>query len=199
MYLSKVIIQNARCRDVYQFHQAIWQLFPSQPAQKRAFLFRIEAKHPGRGADVLLQSMEAPASSAAAQVLACKPLAFHLKEGDQLRFRLRANPIKTIKDEQQRLNGRGEIKRCRVPLLKEQEQHQWLIRKFSLAARLEHIESTSELPLFFSKNGMGGKIQPMNFEGILTVTSVPALLSLLNNGVGPAKAMGCGLLSLARP
>ena len=199
MYLSKVIIQNAWCRDAYRFHQALWQLFPSQSSQKRTFLFRVEAKNPGRGADVLLQSLDVPTASVAAQVLACKPVAFQLEEGAQLRFRLRANAIKTIKDEKKRLDGRGEIKRCRVPLLKEQELHQWLERKFSLAARLEHIESTNELPLFFSKNGTGGKIQSINFEGILTVTHVPALMSLLKNGVGPAKAMGCGLLSLARP
>lgn len=198
MYLSKVIIQNAWCRDAYQFHQALWQLFPSQTEQKRDFLFRVEARNPGRGCDVLLQSMVAPESSTAAQVLACKPIALHLEEGTQLRFRLRANPIKTIKDEQQRFNGKGQIKRCRVPLLKEQEQHQWLARKLSLAASVERVESANELPLFFSKNGADGKIQPVNFEGILTVADAPALLALLKNGIGPAKAMGCGLLSIAR-
>lgn len=198
MYLSKVTIHNAWCRDAYQFHQALWQLFPSQGDQKRDFLFRVETRHPGRGCDVLLQSIAVPESSAAAHVLACKPIAFCLNEGEQLRFRLRANPIKTIKDEQQRLDGRGQIKRCRVPLVKEQEQHQWLARKLSPAARLEAIESAGELPLFFSKKGAGGKIQPVNFEGFLTVTDAPALLALIKNGIGPAKAMGCGLLSLAR-
>ena len=49
--------------------------------------------------------------------------------GQQLRFRLCANPIKTIRDENGRKNKKGEIKRCRVPLLKENQQIAWLKKK----------------------------------------------------------------------
>ena len=51
------------------------------------------------------------------------------RDGQRLRFRLRANPIKTIRDENGRKNKKGEIKRCRVPLLKENQQIAWLKKK----------------------------------------------------------------------
>ncbi|EAA1049248.1 type I-E CRISPR-associated protein Cas6/Cse3/CasE, partial [Escherichia coli O28ac] len=45
--------------------------------------------------------------------------------------------------------------------------------------------------------GKNGKIQTVCFEGVLTINDAPALIDLLQQGIGPAKSMGCGLLSLA--
>jgi CRISPR system Cascade subunit CasE len=36
------------------------------------------------------------------------------------------------------------------------------------------------------------------FDGILTVTDAEALIQEMMQGIGPAKAFGCGLLSIAR-
>ncbi|WP_249825516.1 type I-E CRISPR-associated protein Cas6/Cse3/CasE, partial [Escherichia coli] len=49
----------------------------------------------------------------------------------------------------------------------------------------------------FSGEGKNGKIQTVCFEGVLTVNDAPALMDLIQQGIGPAKSMGCGLLSLA--
>ena len=198
MYISKISIQSTWCRDTYQLHQALWQLFPDRENDLRDFLFRVEARVPGKGCCVLLQSAHEPISSSAAQVIASKPVDYRLEAGKQLRFRLRANPVKTIKDEQKRMGRDGQIKRCRVPLCKPQEQSQWLERKFFPAAKLLNVETTAESPLFFSKKGQAGKIQPVNFEGLLLITDSSMFMSLLRQGIGPAKAMGCGMLSLAR-
>jgi CRISPR-associated protein Cas6/Cse3/CasE subtype I-E len=43
-----------------------------------------------------------------------------------------------------------------------------------------------------------GDLHPVLFEGKLTVTDPHQLALLLRQGVGPGKAFGCGLLSLAR-
>ncbi|EHO1257424.1 type I-E CRISPR-associated protein Cas6/Cse3/CasE, partial [Escherichia coli] len=52
-------------------------------------------------------------------------------------------------------------------------------------------------PQYFSGDGKSGKIQTVCFEGVLTINDAPALIDLVQQGIGPAKSMGCGLLSLA--
>jgi len=59
-------------------------------------------------------------------------------------------------------------------------------------------------PLYFYKNNKqtsksyGGKIVPIAFEGVLTVQEPDEFIEQVKQGIGPAKAFGCGLLSLAR-
>jgi len=45
---------------------------------------------------------------------------------------------------------------------------------------------------------MAGKIQSVGFQGILQVAKPTILKEIIINGIGPAKAFGCGLLSLAK-
>jgi hypothetical protein len=39
---------------------------------------------------------------------------------------------------------------------------------------------------------------PVSFQGILSIEKPTEMISLMQTGIGPAKAFGCGLLSLAR-
>ncbi|MDC9155424.1 type I-E CRISPR-associated protein Cas6/Cse3/CasE [Escherichia coli] len=94
-------------------------------------------------------------------------------------------------------DSKGNIKRCRVPLIKEAEQIAWLQRKLGNAARVEDVHPISERPQYFSGDGKSGKIQTVCFEGVITINDAPALIDLVQQGIGPAKSMGCGLLSLA--
>ncbi|PHM71863.1 type I-E CRISPR-associated protein Cas6/Cse3/CasE [Xenorhabdus kozodoii] len=197
MFLSKVWINWRWAKDPYQLHRALWQLFPHRPDDARDFLFRIERKNLGRGAEALLQSAQAPLSAEVAQVIVSKPIQWRIPTGASLRFKLRANPVKTIKDGEQRRDRNGKIKCCRVPLIHEEEQLQWLSRKLAGAALLSTAWATPESPIYFCKDDIRGKIQPICFEGQLIVQESDAFIALLNKGIGPAKAMGCGLLSLA--
>ncbi|MBC8951111.1 MULTISPECIES: type I-E CRISPR-associated protein Cas6/Cse3/CasE [Xenorhabdus] len=196
MFLSKVWIDWRWAKDPYQLHRALWQLFPHRPNDARDFLFRIEAQHFGRGAEALLQSVQAPSSAQAAQVIVSKPIQWSIPNGAKLRFKLRANPIKTIKDGEQRRDRNGKIKGCRVPLIHEEEQLQWLSRKLAGAALLSTAWVTPESPIYFYKDDIRGKIQPICFEGQIIVQENESFITLLSQGIGPAKAMGCGLLSL---
>ncbi len=197
MYLSKIVIDRRWSRDLYQLHQALWQLFPERPDAARDFLFRVEQQQPGQGCYLLMQSILAPCSSSAATVIGSKEIAYGLNIGMPLRFKLRANPVKTIKDAQQRLDGKGNIKRCRVPLINEQAQIDWLARKLSSGAKIEDVHPITERPYYFSGGGHNGKLNTVCFEGVFTVTDNIALTELIRQGIGPAKSMGCGLLSLA--
>jgi CRISPR system Cascade subunit CasE len=53
-------------------------------------------------------------------------------------------------------------------------------------------------PLYFRKGNRGGKLAGVTYDGVLRVTNSGNLVSLLENGIGPAKAFGCGLLLVRR-
>jgi CRISPR system Cascade subunit CasE len=207
MILSQVLIDWRHARNPYDIHCALWRLFPGQAREGRTngeearigFLFRIEENQPGRGATIMMQSENPPqtGSEGAKVVRLSNPFEPSLKPGDRLRFLLTANPIKTITDADGRTNAKGEVKKCRVPLIHEEEQRVWLARKLNGAAELETLELRTERPLYFRKK-VTGKIVSVTFEGILRVTDGTAFVSLLKNGIGPAKAFGCGLMLVKR-
>jgi CRISPR system Cascade subunit CasE len=200
MYLSKILITGPPCRNSYEIHRSLWGLFPEDADKDRDFLFRV-SQGDRNHAEILMQSTREPRyPSSTAQILACKEYSLAFVPGDRLRFLLIANPIKTIKDEASRKKEDSEIKKCRVPLIREDEQREWIERKFRDVALLETIVIDPILPLRFkkSKEDRVGKIQPVNFQGVLKVIDAAAMLELVKTGVGPAKAFGCGLVSLSR-
>lgn len=199
MFLSKVELAPRWARNPYQWHRALWLLFPGRPNAERDFLFRVEGNVPGGGAVVLLQSVGAPVAAAeGVRVLASKSFEPMFTPGLVLRFHLVANPVKTIRDAQGRLDRHGAPKACRVPLIREEQQQEWLQRKLIGAAQLEQVEVAPRQPLYFRREGTAGKIVPVAFDGVLVVRDPQQLRALLLGGLGPAKSFGCGLLSLAR-
>ena len=123
----------------------------------------------------------------------------NLAEGQMLRFRLRANPIKTITDARGRQNQKGTTKKCRVPLIKAEAQKAWIVRKLDSVCSIKALNLQREIPLYFRKktNHRAGKIQTVLFDGILRVNVPDDFVNKLRKGIGPAKAFGCGLLSLS--
>jgi CRISPR system Cascade subunit CasE len=84
-----------------------------------------------------------------------------------------------------------------VPLIRTDQQEAWLRRKLEGAAKVRAVDIAARQPLYFRRQGDVGKIVPVRFEGILSVDDPQRLLELVRHGIGPAKAFGCGLLSLA--
>jgi len=205
MYLSKIHIPWTQAKNPYQLHQALWRLFPGIEDADRNFLFRVEQQQTGIGAQVLLQSSLLPQSSEQSPILLAPPREFTLNIpiNQRLRFRLRANPIKTIKDSSKgtvEKKGKTFVKTVRVPLLHEEQQQAWLERKLQPFARLESLLVQPEPVLYFrkAKERRSGKIQTVLFDGIFTVVDAEAFNNAMIHGIGPAKAFGCGLLSVAR-
>lgn len=200
MYLSKVMITGTACRNPYEIHRALWQMFPEHANATRDFLFRVERS--GRQqAEILMQSMRQPvAQSPNVRLLATRDYPLELRVGQRVRFFLIANPVKTINDENGRKNAKGDVKKCRVPLIDESEQRLWMKRKLDVNAQLDALIIAPRFPLYFrkSKANMTGKIQPVSFQGILQIGNPAGLQGMIADGIGPAKAFGCGLLSLAR-
>lgn len=117
-----------------------------------------------------------------------------IERGRRFHFRLLANPSKKVSN-----GGRNSR---RVALLDEAGQRDWLRRRaersgFDLLAA-DHVRIAPRRPLGNGGRGRKGlHVRPVLFEGALTVTDAEAFRHTLASGVGPAKAYGCGLLSLA--
>ncbi len=205
MHLSKVFIDFRKPKNIYQIHQDLWTLFPGQGDKARSFLFRVEQHHAGVGASILMQSEIAPsAGNEQIKLLGTREYPLSVLQGQRLRFLLIANPVKTIKDQRERKNKKGDIKSNRVPLIKEEDQQNWLERKLQSWAQLDNLLIRPCPPMYFYKRDWenskeyGGKIVSVAFEGILTVQAPDEFIEQIKQGIGPAKAFGCGLLSVAR-
>jgi CRISPR system Cascade subunit CasE len=124
-----------------------------------------------------------------------------LKAGQRFRFRLRANPCVTR-------NGK------RLGLMRLEEQEKWIERKgklhgfslpqltsFNLSELLqERVDiRISQEQMLRGKQHSGNAIRIFSvlYDGILTVTDPDSFRGALQTGIGHAKSMGLGLLSIA--
>jgi CRISPR system Cascade subunit CasE len=199
MYLSKVHIAPNKVRNIYELHRALWELFPDRKDESRSFLFRAESICLNNGAKVLMQSMHQPCNANKnATIIASKTINYSFIAKQQFKFCLRSNPVKRIVDRENETTNKS-IRSIRVPLIKEEEQQQWLTNKFQDACILNVVNIIKEKPIYFykQKEKRSGKVQPIMYTGILTVKAPELLLQLIAKGIGPAKSFGMGLLSLA--
>ncbi len=198
MYLSRLLLTGEQWRNPYEVHRSLWRTFPSPAEMQRDFLFSVEERAPRNVQVIMLSARQPEYESDSVCLLACKVFEPKLQQGDRLGFLLTANPIKSISDAQGRVDGKGDIKKCRVPLIKEQDQITWLKRKFNGAALINSVEIEKQPPLYFRKRARPGKIQSFKFMGELQVEDSAELKKVMRNGIGPAKAFGCGLLLVRR-
>jgi len=206
MFLSRVEIPWPLARNPYDVHRQLWRLFPDQPrevrqeaeAPRQGFLYRFEEMSPGKPVRVLLQSRLPPQAASDIALLGSREIAPKPAAGQSLAFLLTANPIKTIVDTEKAAKPGKVADKCRVPLIHEEEQLAWLVRKLAEAASVETATAQVHEALHFRKGQRVGKLARVTFEGLLRVQDPNALLRLLENGLGPAKAFGCGLLLVRR-
>ena len=206
MFLSRVEIPWEFARNPYNLHRQLWRLFPGEGKETRrndeelrqGFLFRIEDNLTGRPARLLVQSRRAPASASGLMVVGTREIHPQPVAGQRLAFLLTANPVKTIADTQRDAKLGKKSDKCRVPLIKEEDQRAWLKRKFVSAGEIEAANALPHAPIYFRKGNRGGKLATVTFEGALRVSDPIRLTEVLENGVGPAKGFGCGLLLLRR-
>lgn len=221
MHLSKIEL-NPRSREArrdlaqpYELHRTLAHAFVTPVGQDyraaHGVLFRVEpAVALGARPTVLVQSTSAPAWDAlpANYLLTstCKELVPAITTEQVLGFRLVANPTKKVAREGRRQGNR-------VPLFDAggddeltPAQH-WLRRKAELSGfEVLHVLSESfhlattratGTPNYQTKQQL--PLYGVRFDGLLRVRDPQLLAEALRQGIGPAKAFGFGLLSLARP
>lgn len=139
------------------------------------------------------------------QTKAYAPFLNRLEAGQRWAFRLRANPVKRKRDDTGRIHT--------IPHLTVGQQKQWLVDRaeglginFPLGSQdestvvLTHRTSESfERRSAARGQGRDVTIASAQFDGVLEVTDPALLRGALVQGIGRAKAYGCGLMTLARP
>jgi CRISPR system Cascade subunit CasE len=204
MYLSKLTLNprpNTRAvqrdlADPYQLHRTILRAFPhAADGGPGRVLFRLEASRDDNPPVLLVQSDKPPDWSVLAAIPGyllrppeSKELVLRVRTGQRLCFRLRANP--TV-----RRSADGK----RHGLLRDQDQRQWLLRKAA-----ESGFQPVDFVVRAARRTEGGADKrkqthlAVDFEGILEVTDPEEFAAAVTAGIGPAKAFGFGLLSVAR-
>lgn len=135
-----------------------------------------------------------------------------IQAGARLAFRLRANPTRRVSTRNERDGARWHGRR--VELRGEEEQVGWLRRKseahgfrllcVSTHTDLPNVSARPEAKLLGWRKGEDSEhvarlgFGSVLFEGELEVTEAQLFRSAVEGGIGPGKAYGFGLLSLAR-
>jgi CRISPR system Cascade subunit CasE len=217
MYLSQLIldprIRRARSEiaNPYELHRTMLKAFPNKDeGGPGRVLYRIDQPSRAQGPELtlLVQSEKEPdwrkLDNPPGYRLpdgANNPKRFNpvFQPGQQLYFRLRANPTKRAVQ-----HDADSKKRPRLGLYKEEEQRDWLTRKANEGG-------FAVLSLNIAGEGKQRGVirhpneEPHNltclavrFDGLLQVTDPEQFLKTLQNGIGSGKGLGFGLLSLAR-
>lgn len=120
-----------------------------------------------------------------------------LKTGQEWAFRLTANPVRSLPAEGKK---RGKV----VPHVTVEQQLSWLEQQASKNG-FDVIDAsvTRRRDLSFEKGTGNARrrvtLRVAQFDGQLRVTDADQLRRALTQGIGRARAYGCGLLTLARP
>lgn len=206
-------------QGAYEQHQWLWRFLPAPPGSPRQFLFR---RRDVQGLPrFYVVSPAAPVAPTAHWQVASKAYAPELEVGEWLHFELRANPVVTQRDAGGRPARHDVVMQEKTRLLRGQGLQRWadwtaaerpaladLVQRCGgawLLARAERLgvefdETTLRADGYEQHRGKGGalRLSTIDFSGRLRVRDPQALRRALVEGVGHAKAFGCGLLLVRR-
>lgn len=205
MYLSKLTLdpRHSQARrdlaDAYEMHRTLARAYaPDADTPPQRFLWRLERSNDSQLSNVVLVQSAHPANWSlleaipgyAETIQPNKPVDLEklIQPQRRYRFRLLANPTVTRQGK-------------RLGLIREEEQFAWLGRQgerggFTVLGCVRGAED--RLQVKQGKTGHRITVQTALFEGVLQAENVALLRASLLGGLGHAKALGLGLLSLAR-
>ena len=205
MFLSKLTLdpRHPQARrdlsDAYEMHRTLARAFaPDAETAPARFLWRLERRADYQPSSVVLVQSAQPADWSALNLLPGYADEIHanksvdletlIQHGARYRFRLLANPTVTREGK-------------RYGLTREDEQLAWIARQgerhgFSVLGCVRGADERLQV-----RQGRGGNritLHTALFEGLLQADAPETLRQGLLNGFGHGKAMGLGLLSVAR-
>lgn len=206
MYISRVEMDRYNRPKMKQlnhlgaFHSWVEESFPEEIEKKTRSrkLWRIDSLN---GKEYLLiiseskpslEKMERFGIEGTAQTKDYTPFLERLEEGQELRFRLKANPTKALSQE----GKRGRV----VPLSKDEDLMEYLMEraeKNGFSLQLEDFLIVEKGYEKFSKAGQRKiKLRKAVYEGKLTITNIEDFRNTLIHGLGKKKAYGFGLMTV---
>ncbi len=209
MFLSKLQLRSTEAifKDIYDAHQALWDLFSDRSDRERDFLFReIDS------VTYLTVSAREPVDRQGVWRMSIKPYAPKLAAGDRLYVSLRANAVikrkgpdgrqirfDVVQDARKPYKDRGENPPSRAALA-QREGAKWLLaRQEAMGLCFEDQSLVVERYVVYNywRGGRKVTLGALDFAGFAEVSDPNKARDKLLAGVGPAKGFGCGLL-LAR-
>lgn len=205
MYLSKLSLDPRQPQarrdlsDPYEMHRTLSRAFAQDATTPPArFLWRLERSADCQPSSVVLVQSAMPANWCILDGMEAYAKEIHgnkavdlealIQEGARYRFRLLANPTVTRVGK-------------RYGLVREDEQLAWLSRQgerggFCLHGCMRGLGERLQVRQGRTSNRM--TIDTALFEGVLEVVEPEQMRTVLRSGFGHAKALGLGLLSIAR-
>ena len=226
MYFSQIKPSAGRERDAahewahgpYAEHQWLWQLFPAPGGSPRDFLYR---RHDIEGMPrYYVVSKRPPQQKNHAWNIQTQSYEPKLEAGDRLRFDLRANPVVThgrdgkskrhdvVMQEKTRLlheyggtrwqYWQGEDKPAPYDLVRTTCSAWLKVRAIRLGFQIN--EESLAVDGYQQHAGQKDQMRfsTVDFSGELSVVDPAAFGMALRDGIGHAKAFGCGLLLVRR-
>lgn len=206
--------------DPYGQHQTLCRLFDLPPKEQRVgqptpFLFRYEQQN-GLPLFYVLSAQQPVDKDGIWEIGPPKSFAPDMRSGDRLAFKLRVNPTVSRGDTKGQRGTRHDVvmdakRRMRwkdIPTenrptlahVADKAGTSWLsARQERLGARFdEQALRVDGYRNWRQRTGKGIALSTLDFDGMLTVTDTESFVAGLFNGIGPAKAFGCGLLLVRR-
>lgn len=211
MYLTRFDLNGARrstralLASPQKLHAAVAAAFPPSadgdralwrvdPFQHKATLYLVSPSRPDL--THLVEQAGWPAAEQGWLTRDYTPLLDKLHPGEQWQFRLTANPTHAHRPD-------GAARSKRYGHVTAAQQTDWLLARagahgFAVADDGRAVQATRrEVVRFAHRGGAPVTLTRVTYNGILEVTDPAALRRALTGGIGPAKAYGCGLLTLA--
>ena len=216
MYLSRVEMNPYRRETIRAIsspqiiHAAVMNSFsPFDGADDDRILWRVDRIGPAvyilvqshRRPDFhhMVEQFGRPESGTGWETLDYDSFLSRISDGDVMGFRLRANPTHSVMSMG---NGnRGKV----VAHVTAEQQMRWLMDKSSgLGFEVTDENGTPSFDIVsrdnlrFRRNDRSVTLNTTTFEGRLKVTDADRFRLTLANGIGRAKAYGCGLMTVIR-
>ena len=217
MYLSRIALNTQRKSTMLalaspqNIHAAVESSFPPAPENAERNLWRIDMLNnavylivlSNRKPDFshIVEQFGWPKAEQNWETKDYTSLLERIIPGQRWQFRLRANPVHSVSQTCD-IQTRDSAKRGKIYAhITAQQQEQWLLdraEKHGFSLQEGSFCVTQREIRKFQRNRKQVTLSIATFEGVLKVEDVMLFLRALTNGIGRAKAYGCGLLTIAK-
>lgn len=195
----------------YSHHQWIWKCFEDESnigLEQADFLFRLDVI--SNIPKVYLLSKRSPKQKILNWIVKTRDFSCEARPGDLFQFSLRANPVITRGSPEKR--ARHDVIMHAKKLAREQENANeleeidkaakaWLAKRASkLGVELleETVEYSNYCQVKMRDENKLISLSTLDYRGVFRVVDGEQLSVSIQQGIGPAKAFGCGLMLIRR-
>ncbi len=205
----ELLASLARHGEAYRDHALMWKLFAGDD-RPRDFVFRRNQVSGGKDIYYVV-SARPPRDVPGLFRLQSKPYAPTGEQGACLRFDLRANPVVTRRARADAPGKRHDVLMNAKQAYDGEPEHRadfiqqaavdWLLRKaegWGLAVRPETVAAEAYTQHKLRHRQRSIEFSSLDYQGVAYVEDAELLGRALREGVGHARAFGCGLLLVKR-